>query len=441
MTQAQPDLSSLPGRLTALAQALALAGDRLGPAETAPARAVLARAQERLGRSSVHTVVALAGGTGSGMPSLFNALAGSALSPVGVRRPATDEPIACVWGDALDPAAVSLLDWVGVSPRARLSRSTPLDPRPDPALDGLVLIDLPDHDTVRTEHVAVVDRVVADADLVLWVVDPQKYADAALHERYLGRLAGRDAAIAVVMNQLDRIDPSDAPALGADLHRLLREDGLGSAAVLATSAATGGGLPALRALLVERVSQRRAALLRIDAELRTVLAALRRSVGTAPQPVSVAEADELVDDLYAAAAGDALVDRLVAEGRLRAPVLVSDNHVEAAVESLVQPLFEPLPTTWRRFGEQLVDPRTVASAVASAVTGVDISRVGPTPVRRALMRRERAEALRRQAVRDALLGAVRAAAEDTVLTPLRRELAVRHQLAAALDSAARETGG
>ena len=29
------------------------------------------------------------------------------------------------------------------------------------------------------------ERVVALADLVLWVVEPQKYADASLHDRYL----------------------------------------------------------------------------------------------------------------------------------------------------------------------------------------------------------------------------------------------------------------
>jgi hypothetical protein len=45
------------------------------------ADAVLKRAGERLRLSSSHTVVALAGGTGSGKSTLFNALSGAAFSP------------------------------------------------------------------------------------------------------------------------------------------------------------------------------------------------------------------------------------------------------------------------------------------------------------------------------------------------------------------------
>jgi GTP-binding protein EngB required for normal cell division len=434
-----PVAATLTDRLAALDRALGLAGERFGDAETAPAEALLEHARQRLGRSPLHTVVALAGGTGSGKSSLFNALVGAALSPVGVRRPATEEPLACVWGDAGpdDPAAASLLDWIGVSRRARLVRTTMLDPRPDPALEGLVLIDLPDHDTVRTEHLGIIDRVVDNADLVLWVVDPQKYADAALHERYLSRMAGRDAALAVVMNQLDRVEASTAPTLGADLRRLLEEDGLGSAAVLAASAATGGGLPALRGLLVERVSQRRAAVLRLEAELTTVVAALRASLGTAPMPVTAAEAHQLVSALIFAVAGDAVVDRLLAGGRLREPVVVSENHVEKAVAALVEAVFDPFPLHWRRFGERLVDPRTVAAAVASAMPTLDVTRAGPSRLRRLFLSRERVETLRRQAVREAVSQAVASAAGQTVLSPIARELSLWPMVVAALEAAGR----
>ena len=429
--------ASLPDRIAALERALALLGGRLSPLEAAPAKALVDRARSRLGRSPVHTVVALAGGTGSGKSSLFNALVGVPLSPVGVRRPATEEPIACIWGDAgpEDPAAGSLLDWIGVSPRARLSRTTMLDPRPDPELEGLVLLDLPDHDTVRTEQRAVVDRIVDNADLVLWVVDPQKYADAALHERYLSRMAGRDAALAVVMNQLDRIEASTAATLGADLRRLLEQDGLGTAAVLAASAATGGGLPSLRALLVERVGLRRAAVLRLEAELASVLAELRAHLGTAPAPVSAAEAQDLVSALLFAAAGDAVVDRLLVDGRLRGPVVVSENHVERAVTGLVEPVFDTLPLQWARFGERLVDPRTVTAAIAASLAMLDVTSAGPSRFRRVFMGRERVEALRRQAVRDAVSQAVATAAGESVLTPVARELGVWPTVVAALDAA------
>jgi len=50
---------------------------------------VLGRAGARLRLSADHTVVALAGATGSGKSSTFNALTGLELSAVGVRRPTT----------------------------------------------------------------------------------------------------------------------------------------------------------------------------------------------------------------------------------------------------------------------------------------------------------------------------------------------------------------
>ena len=46
------------------------------------------------------------------------------------------------------------------------------------------------------------------ADLMIWVLDPQKYADAAVHRRYLVPLAGHSEVIAVVLNQADRLTPS-----------------------------------------------------------------------------------------------------------------------------------------------------------------------------------------------------------------------------------------
>ena len=50
------------------------------------------RATSRLRLSADHTVVAIAGATGSGKSSTFNALTGLELSAVGVRRPTTSGP-------------------------------------------------------------------------------------------------------------------------------------------------------------------------------------------------------------------------------------------------------------------------------------------------------------------------------------------------------------
>jgi hypothetical protein len=151
--------------------------------------------------------------------------------------------------------------------------------------------------------------------------------------------------------------------------------------------------------------------------------------------VTQAEAEDLVASLTFAAAGDALVDRLLDGGRLRGPVVVSENHVERAVNALVEPVFQPLPLHWSRFGERLVDPRTVASSVAGLLTVLDVSKAGPSGLRRVFMGRERAETLRREAVRDAVSQAIATAAGQSVLTPVGRELAIWPVVAAALDAA------
>ena len=55
----------------------------------------------------------------------------------------------------------------------------------DQRLDGLVLLDLPDHDSTEVSHHLEMDRLIKYADLLVWVLDPQKYADAAIHDRYI----------------------------------------------------------------------------------------------------------------------------------------------------------------------------------------------------------------------------------------------------------------
>src|SRR6185295_1315707 len=138
------------------------------------ARTVIDRAGERLALSRAHTVVALAGTTGSGKSSLFNAVSRLQISQVGVRRPTTGVAHACVWGTE---GAGALLDWLGVPPSRRFVRESALDADDELALRGLVLLDLHDFDSVDASHRIEVDRLLRLVDLVVWVMDPQKYAD------------------------------------------------------------------------------------------------------------------------------------------------------------------------------------------------------------------------------------------------------------------------
>jgi energy-coupling factor transporter ATP-binding protein EcfA2 len=249
--------------------------DGFGQALLDDADAVLKRAGERLRLSSNHTVVALAGGTGSGKSTLFNAVSGAAFSPPGVTRPTTRHVHACVWGMQ---GVAPLLDWLNVQRRHRYARASVLDSG-ESDLDGLVLLDLPDHDSVVTASMAAVDRLSKLADMVIWVLDPQKYADAAVHNRYLIPLAGHASVFTVVLNQIDVLPPEQIRDCEQDLRRLLDAEGLAETPVLPVSARTGAGLPELHALLMDTVHRNRAVTDRIAADIDAVIGGFEAYAG------------------------------------------------------------------------------------------------------------------------------------------------------------------
>ncbi|MEV0733243.1 GTPase [Polymorphospora sp. NPDC050346] len=277
--------------------------DRLGAAHT-----LIERAGARLALSRDHTVVALAGATGSGKSSLFNALARLDLSPVGVRRPTTGVAHACVWGP-LD-GANRLLDWIGVLPRHRFVRESALDGDDEAALHGLILLDLPDFDSVERAHRLEVERLLGLVDLVIWVVDPQKYADRVVHTGYLrGFQQHRDVTL-VVLNQADRLPAADLPVVLDDLRRLLDADGLDGVPVLATSAVDPAAMTELRGILESTVAERQAALRRLAGDVDAVTAGLADLIGppAAEDDVDRTTIRELTDALAATAGVPAVAE-------------------------------------------------------------------------------------------------------------------------------------
>ncbi|MEU6342078.1 GTPase [Streptomyces sp. NPDC046977] len=280
----------LAERVDALSELLGLSRTRVSPEALDGAGELLERVGDRRRLSADHTVVALAGATGSGKSSLFNALTGLDLARVGVRRPTTSEPVACAW----DPqGAAGLLDRLGIPPRHRHARHSVLDGE-DPVgeggterdgaagLGGLVLLDLPDHDSAALTHRDQVDRLLTLVDVVVWVLDPEKYADASVHERYLRPLAGHADVTLVVLNQTDRLPGDSAELVLDDLRRLLDEDGLAvgehgedGAMVLATSALSGDGVAELRSAIGQIVAERAAAGRRLSADVDGLAERLR----------------------------------------------------------------------------------------------------------------------------------------------------------------------
>ncbi|MEU6855087.1 GTPase, partial [Actinacidiphila alni] len=365
---------ALSVRVDALGELLGLSRTRISPDALAETGELLERVGERRRLSLDHTVVALAGATGSGKSTLFNALAGAELSRTGVRRPTTARPIACAWQPE---RAAGLLDRLGIAPQDRFARrgtalpgerGRDLDRGPDADrgfdadrayggggaadgpgadaadgpgadaaaasvgagaasdgaasggaadLDGLVLIDLPDHDSAAAGHRDHVDRLLGLVDVVVWVLDPEKYADAALHERYLRPLSGHADVTVLVLNQIDRLPGDSADLVLDDLRRLLDEDGLAvgehgedGAVVLSASALTGEGIADLRAVLAQLVADRAAAGLRLAADMdRTASRLHPLYVGEGGAGLTDAAREEFVDRLAdavgAAGAGQA----------------------------------------------------------------------------------------------------------------------------------------
>jgi len=301
--------SDVAVKVGGLEQAVSCARGRLDDLLVDDAAAVVEHASARLRLSAEHTVVALAGSTGSGKSSTFNAIAGLDLAAVGVKRPTTSWTMACAWGAT---GAVELLDWLGVPKRHQVSHDSMLDnSKEEPDLQGLVLLDLPDHDSTEVAHHVEVDRLVELGDMLVWVLDPQKYADAAVHDRYLKPLAQHKEILLVVLNQIDEVPTGLRASMVDDLERLLKEDGLDGVPVLTTSARDGEGIPELKKAIAARVSAKKSTNTRLLADVTAAAERMQAVSGTTkPGDVARARKSELVD-AFADAAGVPTVVRAV----------------------------------------------------------------------------------------------------------------------------------
>jgi GTP-binding protein EngB required for normal cell division len=300
-------VEAVADRLDALARFLRAVDGQVPDQRLAAAHTVVEHAGRRLELSRDHSVVALAGATGSGKSSVFNAIAGMDLSQVGVRRPTTGVAHACVWGtDRAGP----LLDWLGVPPSKRFARESALDGDDEAPMRGLVLLDLPDFDSVEEAHRIEVDRLLTMVDLIVWILDPQKYADDMVHRQYLRRFRQHQDITVVVLNQADRLGTADTERCLVDLRRLLVADGLDRVTVLASSVVGAPGLDGLKTLLERTVAARQAALRRLAGDLDVVVADLAPLVDrpAAEDVVDRNTVRALADALAAAAGVPAVVE-------------------------------------------------------------------------------------------------------------------------------------
>ena len=236
---APPSLGSDPlSRCLEASLDAADAADQLG-LDSEPLRAAHAAGTRRVGFPGNAYVLALVGGTGVGKSSLLNALAGSVVSPASVRRPTTAEPIAWIPRAERDSLA-PLLEWLDVRETREYEQI---------GLGPVAILDLPDMDSVAAEHRARVEALLPLVDAVAWVADPEKYADAVLHDEFLRSWLPRLGRQVVLVNKSDRLAADEARRVQRDLEADLASGVLrgSEVVVLRTSTVSPDGIDDLRA--------------------------------------------------------------------------------------------------------------------------------------------------------------------------------------------------
>ena len=255
--------------------ALAALQDALPPArvlglDVTRAEAVAAEGIERLGVAPDAYVVALVGGTGVGKSTILNALAGEVVSAASARRPTTGEPVAWV-AETAAALVQPLLDRLGIGrPRTHARED----------LRTVVIVDLPDVDSLEEGHRAAVEAILPKVDVVAWVVDPEKYADAVLHDDFLRVWMARLDRQVVILNKVDRLDGEDGRRVAGDLGRVVRQVVAQDVPVIRTAAAAGeAGIAELRRWLGDAAAAKAIVAARLAAAARASLAELRAAAG------------------------------------------------------------------------------------------------------------------------------------------------------------------
>ncbi|NKG22713.1 GTPase [Paeniglutamicibacter terrestris] len=265
--------SPLERRLEALKEATELGAERLSEEVSSASWRVLELASTRRTLSAEHTVVGFFGATGSGKSTLFNAVAGQDLAKAAATRPTTSQPLAGIWGQAgSDP----LLDWLGVQQRHIVKSPLRLDKKgifgAEKDVNGLILLDLPDFDSTVAANREIATKLAGQVDVLIWVLDPQKYADAAVHHDFIRPLATHGSVTLVVLNQIDKLRENERGPVMDSLRSILVSDGLSAPRILGVSALTGEGVDALRQEIAKVVTERAAVTNRLSADVAIVAA-------------------------------------------------------------------------------------------------------------------------------------------------------------------------
>ncbi|MDO5671954.1 MAG: 50S ribosome-binding GTPase [Actinomycetaceae bacterium] len=216
------------------------------------------------------TVVAIMGPTGSGKSTLFNSLIGSEIAKTGVRRPTTSTAMAAL-NETTE--ASDILDWLQISSRAIV----PTGDLPGGLPRNLVLVDCPDIDSVEESHLQQVERLSAMVDVLLWVVDPQKYADAVLYDSFLQHMSAHGEVTVIALSHCDTLEPEELTKITHHLDHLLEQRGLEDVTVFPVSGRKDIGITELGEKIVDIATKREASHSRLSADLSSAAAVIRKA--------------------------------------------------------------------------------------------------------------------------------------------------------------------
>jgi len=174
-------------------------------------RTVRSYVMPRLVDPATPLCVVFAGPTGSGKSTLVNSVSGHEFADTGPIRPTTTEPIVLTSKtNAEHFARVGGVDCLVAVGAAQIFNS-------------VALIDTPDIDSTETEHRVIAEKLIDNADVVVFVTSPLRYADLIPWE-VLRRAVSRGAP---VINVLNRYTSSSSGAY-VDFRRRLAKEGLAS---------------------------------------------------------------------------------------------------------------------------------------------------------------------------------------------------------------------
>ncbi len=187
-----------------------------------------------------YLVVGLLGGTGVGKSTLMNALAGAPISSASHRRPHTDAILIYRHNDTPLPFVPdSEIAWQEFTHAGETARQ-------------IILCDLPDYDSLLSEHRRQVLGFMEHVDILVWLTSPEKYGDSSFYE-FLKLVPKSEHNFYFALNKSDLFFDGKSSEEGfeemrkvyADFQEHLRKVDIADPVIYTISAQEGFGEPTL----------------------------------------------------------------------------------------------------------------------------------------------------------------------------------------------------